>query len=148
MPVFTTKPKPVTAADDENDFFAKGSLCAELSPWTNEKAGISFGVTIVAFTRNAVDIIDNSRLTLGHHYLLEIPRAGQEPIIMVCEITRTGRWKARAEFEMPLTDPDHEDLESRLRNMPKPRVTSKRTRALFLLFGIAGLTATLLLDSF
>jgi hypothetical protein len=148
MSLFTTKPKPIARADDENDFFAKGSLNAELSPWTNEKAGISFGVTIVALTRNAVDIINNHRLTLGHHYLLEIPRAKQDPIITVCEITRTGQWKARANFEMPLTDPDHEDLESRLRNMPQQRLTSKRTRTLFLLFGLIGLTATLLLDCF
>src|SRR5437868_5699532 len=55
---------------------ARPYLPAELSPWTDNRAGIGFGVLIESISQTEITLAKNGRITTGLQYLLEIPRPG------------------------------------------------------------------------
>ena len=120
-------------------------LSAELSPWQGDRAGVGFGVLVQSISGSFVELDACDRIALGQQYLLEIPRPGQKALSEVCTVTRTGV-VIRAEFDTPLADDDYRELSDRLNHGAPPRVTSRLTQLLFIVFGIVGLLTAMLLN--
>jgi len=120
-------------------------LSAELSPWTGDRAGVGFGVSVLSINSGFVELEPCDRIALGQQYLLEIPRPGCKALSEVCTVTRTGEL-IRAEFETPLADDDYRELSARLKGSDAPRVTSRLTQTLFIVFGIVGLVIAMLIN--
>ena len=116
---------------------ARGRLCAELSPWAQRRAGVGFGVTIERLTTSTLEFTHSGRLSEGTDYLLEVPRPRRESFKAICRVKSCGRVD-RAQFDTPLADDDYRELLQRMTNRQAERVTSARTRMLFILFGFVG----------
>ena len=116
----------------------RGRLCAEVSPWADRRAGVGFGVTIERLSPTSLEFTHSGRLTEGMDYLLEIPRPKQAPFKAICRVKSCAHTD-RAQFDTPLADDDYRELLGRLNYPEKNRVTSQRTRTLFLAFGVVGM---------
>src|SRR3954470_11729072 len=78
---------------------------AEMSPWENGRAGVSFGVVVEDFSTTGVGIRHTDRLREGARYLLEIPRAGATPLTSMLKVVRCDE-TAGGCFEVELTPGD------------------------------------------
>ena len=135
---------PSTLSDSAPAQAQRGRLCAELSPWADKRAGVGFGVTIERLTPTSLEFTHSGRLTEGTDYLLEIPRPARESFKAICRVSSCGEID-RAQFDTPLADDDYHELLHRLQNCEKKRVTSRRTRNLFILFGLVGVAIAICL---
>jgi hypothetical protein len=95
-------------------------------------------VNIERLTTTTLEFTHSGRLGEGVDYLVEIPRPRRESFKAICRVRTCGRVD-RAEFDTPLADDDYRELVARMMNREAGRVTSVRTRTLFVLFGLVGM---------
>ena|ERR1043165_8862897 len=136
--------KPVYA-ESSPEASGGGRVCAELSPWADGRAGVGFGVMIENITTDSVEFTSCGRLTVGSQYLLEVTRRGGKSLTVTCTVTNSGKVD-RARFEKPVASVEIADLVDRILGGAPKRVTTRRTKLLFIIFGIVGVAMALLLD--
>src|SRR4051812_46614534 len=98
---------PSTSSRSASHASRQPRLPAELSPWSAQRAGVGFGVMIESISAAGFEITPPDRVSVGGHYLVEIPRSGKMPASAVCTVTSIGRFTDQARFD---TAPDNNDL--------------------------------------
>jgi hypothetical protein len=111
----------------------------QMTPWSAGRPSIPFDVIIDDISTTGIGLIHHQPLEMGLRHLLTVPRADDRPVTLeylVCRCDRRsdGNYsiglKVAGEVGTSLTHPAAP---------PRKRVTSRRTKLLFLLFGIVGL---------
>ncbi len=111
-------------------------VATQMSPWMLGVPAVPFGVVIEDISETGVGIVHSEPLELDRKYLLTVPRKFHGPIIIECTAVRCepqghGLWKIGLEASDKIEHVEHTQAEM--------TVTSRRTKMLFLAFGIIGL---------
>ena len=116
-------------------------VATQMVPWQVGRAATPFGVIIEDISETGVGIIHSEALEEGAKYLLTVPRAASKPVTIQCEVVRCER-RGEHSFNIGLVAGEKiKDPEGTKRAM---RLTSGRTRLLFMLFGVVGLLVAVL----
>jgi hypothetical protein len=122
-------------------------VLAKLAPWNGHRPrGHAIEVTIEDFSTTGVGLIHTQKLRENDHYLLEVPRADKKPIWVVLRVARCLPMDDGT-FGVGLEAIELVDAGSLNCNpfvviadlgRKAMRVTTRRTKVLFMTFGIVG----------
>jgi hypothetical protein len=118
----------------------KRKIATQMTAWEVGRAPEAFGVVIEDISETGVGIIHSEALAVGGKYLLTVPRALTKPVIVECTVARCQKSGQRT-WNIGLAACDRID-DPRL-SRKALRLTSTRTRLLFVLFGLTGLAVAL-----
>jgi len=120
---------------------------AQIAPWKRNRQGEPFIVRIEDFSPGGVGLTHTDGLPLGSEYLLRVPRPHADELILLLSVVRCvpvedGSFHIGLELSSVMDQTSVGSLIDAMR--PPPSRLGKRTKLLFVLFGIAGICATFL----
>jgi hypothetical protein len=120
---------------------------AEICAWKQNTQGQPFNVRIQDFSPSGVGLLHTAEMKIGDEYLLRVPRPEMEELVVLLTVARCkpmedGNFWVGMELSSVMDRNAMGKLVDVLR-APR-RITSRRTLILLILFGIAGLGASLL----
>jgi len=123
-------------------------VVARIAPWNGRRPrGDALQVTIEDFSTTGVGLVHTQALRQGDRYLLEVPRADKKPIWVVLRVARClpmddGTYGVGLEaIELLDASTFNGNPFAVIANLSRTavRVTTRRTKVLFLMFGIFGI---------
>ncbi|HEX8525003.1 MAG TPA: PilZ domain-containing protein [Tepidisphaeraceae bacterium] len=111
-------------------------IATQMTPWEVGVPTIPFQVIIDDISETGVGIVHSERIEVGKKFVLTVPRKYQEPQVVECKVVRcesAGHGLHKVGLEACARIEHVEQTKAEM------RVTSTRTRVLFLFFGIIGL---------
>jgi hypothetical protein len=120
---------------------------AEICAWKANRQGQPFTVRIQDFSPSGVGLLHTAEMKVGNEYLLRVPRQEMEELVVLLTVVRCkpiedGTFWIGMELSSVMDRNSMGKLVDVLRG-PR-RITSRRTQILLILFGIAGIGASLL----
>ena len=111
-------------------------VATQMVPWKLGVPATPFGVVIEDISETGVGIVHGEPLPVGMTYQLTVPRARMNPIVVHCETVRCER-REDGLYKVGLKAGSKiEHIEQAKKSL---MLTSKRTRLLFLAFGVVGI---------
>lgn len=134
--------------DRRRDLRVKYRVDAALSPWVRNRQGDPIPVRIEDFSPGGVGVIHTEGLELGNEYLLKVPRPGLDELVILLSVVRChrledGTFLAGMELSSVMDRTSLGQFVDAL-NVNR-RLTSRRTKRLFLMLGIFSLSMMMLL---
>ena len=135
-------------ADRRRSTRVKHQVLAEITSYKKGKQGLPFNVRIEDFSPTGVGMLHSSELELGSQYLLRVPRTGLDDLVVLLTVARcvageNGDWNIGLELSSVLDRTAMGEFVDALHH--KKRLTSRRTKVLLMLLGIAGIGLSILL---
>ena len=121
---------------------------AEICEWKRGRPGEPFNVQIEDFSPTGVGMIHGTELPAGGQYLIKVPRQKWGDLIVLMTVVRSAQ-RESGEFQIGLelsSVIDKSVLTRFVNNLQNDRLTSRRTKILFLMLGIVGLGLTLIIN--
>ena len=120
---------------------------AEISQWKHNRQGNTFTVRIMDFSPSGVGLLHTGEMQIGSEYFLRVPRPERDELVVLMTVVRCkpledGTFWVGMELSSVMDCDAVGKLVDVVRG-PK-RITSRRTQILFILLGIAGLGASVL----
>ena len=116
-------------------------VATQMTPWQVGTAAVPFGIVIEDISETGVGIIHTAPLDIDASFLLTVPRAYHGAIIIECKVVRCEK-RGNGLFKIGLAARQRiEHVEQTRRQMT---ITSRRTKILFLLFGVVGIAVAAL----
>jgi c-di-GMP-binding flagellar brake protein YcgR len=135
-------------AERRRDFRFKHKTDAEICEWKRGKQGLAFRVQIEDFSPGGVGLVHGAELPEGTQYVLKVPRPEMEDLnvlltVVRCQPQDDGNFQVGMELSSVL---DREVLGQYVTGLQRAqRVTSRRTKILLMLLGIAGVGTALMI---
>lgn len=126
-----------SGADRRRANRTRHKFITQMTPWSAGHPSIPFEVILEDVSQTGVGLIHPAPLEMGLRHLLTVPQGPQEkPILREYEVCRCDR-RADGNYSIGLVLASAVDAPSK--PAPRKRITSERTKILFLIFGIVGL---------
>ena len=121
---------------------------ADICGWKRNREGEPFRIRIDDFSTGGVKLIHTSKLNAGNQYLLSVPRKNLPALVVLmtviwCKRQADETFQIGMELSSVMDRTHMGELYDALQ--APPRVTSPRLKFMLLLFGIVGLTTTLII---
>ena len=134
--------------DRRRDLRVKYRVEAELAPWVRNRQGEPLRVRIEDFSPGGVGVVHTGPLDLGNEYLLKVPRPGLDELVILLSVVRChrledGTFLAGMELSSVMDRTNMGQFVDALNT--RRRLTSRRTKVLFLMLAIFSLSMTMLL---
>lgn len=114
----------------------KRKIATQMTPWQVGVSAVPFQVVIEDISETGVGIVHSEAIAAGAKFLLTVPRRYHGPQVVECKVVRCEQ-RGHGLFSIGLEACQRiEHVEQTKMEM---RVTSVRTRVLFLVFGLVGL---------
>ena len=132
-------------AERRRDCRVRHRVEAQICPWLKNRQGEPFTVQIEDFSPGGVGLSHNEPLKIGSEYLLRVPRPDMDELVVLLSVVRSrpmddGTFHVGMELSSVMDRTSMGQLIDALKGPPKPRWW----KICFLLFGIAGIGAVLL----
>jgi hypothetical protein len=120
---------------------------AEICAWQRNQQGQPFSVRIQDFSPGGVGLLHTAEMKVGGEYLLRVPRPEMDELVVLLTVARCkpledGTFWIGMELSSVM---DRNSMGKLVDVLREPRrSTSRRTMILLILFGIAGIGASLL----
>ena len=121
---------------------------ADIYEWKKGRQGLPFVVRIEDFSPAGVGMVHGTAMPVDRQYLIKVPRPQWGELIVLMTVVRCDK-KDNGQFNIGLEISsilDQTVVDKLVDVLPGPRVTTKRTKLLLLLFGISGIGISLILN--
>lgn len=135
-------------ADRRRDTRVKYRVEAQIAPWKRNKQGQPFTVKVEDFSPGGVGVVHGTALELGDEYLIKVPRPQADELVVLMTVVRCVKqdedtWLIGMELSSVMDRTQIGSLVDAIHQ--RKRVTSRRTRTLFLMLGVFGIGMALLI---
>ena len=134
--------------DRRRELRIRHQVAAQIFPWNQNAQGRPLAVQIEDFSAIGLGLVHFTPMGIGDDYLLTIPRSGSNDLVVVISVVRCvrrsdGHYHIGLELSGVMDRSKAGELVDALR--AGRRITSRKTKLLFLLFGIVGIGSSLLI---
>lgn len=134
--------------DRRRELRIRHQVDAQICPWKENAPGRPVAVQIEDFSAGGIGLVHFTPLAVGDEYLLTIPRAKSGDLVVVISVVHCvrrsdGHYHVGLELSSVMDRTSAGDFVDAMR--ARRRVTSRKTKLLFLLFGIVGVGSSLLI---
>lgn len=134
--------------DRRRELRIRHQVAAQICPWKKNAQGRPVSVQIEDFSAGGIGLVHFTPFGVGDEYLLTIPRATSGDLVVVISVVRCAR-RSDGHYHVGLelsSVMDHTSAGEFVDAMRAGRrITSRKTKLLFLLFGIVGIGSSLLI---
>ena len=117
-------------------------VATQMTPWQVGTAAVPFGVVIDDISETGVGILHTAELPVDGKFLLTVPRAYHGAIIIECKVVRCEK-RSNGLYKIGVAASQRIEHVEQTRDIM--RVTSRRTKILFLAFGVIGIAVAALI---
>ncbi len=121
---------------------------ARISEWKRRRQGMPFTVRIEDFSPAGVGMVHGTELPIASQFLIKVPRPKWGELIVLMTVVRCQK-QENGEFHIGLEITsilDQSAMGKLVDTVTDPRITTKRTKILLLVFGITGIGVSLFLN--
>ena len=135
-------------SERRRDIRVRHRVDAEISAWTRGRPGRAFHVRIEDFSPGGVGVVHDQPMEQGTEYLIKVPRPGADDLVVLLTVVCCRRLEDGTHWVgMELSSVMHRHSMGQLADAlnTRRRLTSRRTKVLFIMLGMFSIGMSMLI---